>query len=157
MQNKAFTRTFILFVAQGAFAGKVPVAPGTAGSFVGILFYLFLKERSPFWYGVACAVVIVVGTWAAGRAEVILDKKDHPSIVIDEIAGMLISLFLVSSGWAFIAGGFFLFRFFDIAKPRPIYRLQELPGGVGVMADDIAAGICANLALQLAAIIIGRT
>ena len=155
-QRGTLTRTFILFIAQGAFAGRVPAAPGTAGSLVGVLLFLVLRDLPPLGYGIATAAVIAAGTWAAGRAEDLLGRKDHPSIVIDEIAGMLLSLFLVPSGWAYLAGGFVLFRFFDIAKPWPISRIQEIPGGAGVMADDILAGIFTNGVLQLLAIIIAQ-
>jgi phosphatidylglycerophosphatase A len=157
MQKEAVHTSLVLFIAQGAYAGRVPAAPGTAGTAIGVLLYLFLKDLALPWYGAVCAMVIVAGTWAAGRAEVILGSKDHQSIVIDEIAGFLVSMFLVPTLWGYIAAGFALFRFFDIVKPWPIRRFQDLTGGTGVMADDLAAGIFANLVLQLVSIIAGRT
>jgi phosphatidylglycerophosphatase A len=143
-------KAVILFIAQGVYSGKSPFAPGTAGTVVGVLLYLLVKGLGPAWYLAAAAAVIVIGTWTAGRAEVLLGHKDGPSIVIDEIAGYLVAMFLVPSGWGFIVTGFFLFRFFDIAKPWPLKRLQDLHGGLGVMLDDIGAGIYTNAVLQVA-------
>ncbi len=152
-KNK-IAKIVILFIAEGAYSGRSPFAPGTAGTVVGVLLYLLVKGLAPAWYLAAAAAVIVTGIWTAGRAEVLLGKKDAQSIVIDEIAGYLVAMFLVSSGWGFIAAGFLLFRFFDIVKPWPLKRLQDLHGGVGVMLDDIGAGIYTNIVLQLAAVLL---
>jgi phosphatidylglycerophosphatase A len=149
MHKNAFMRSAVLFIAQGAYAGRAPVAPGTAGSCVGLFLFHFLRDLPGVWYGAALAGVIIAGAWAAGRAEAILGRKDHPSIVIDEIAGLLVSLFLVPAGWGYVAAGFVLFRFFDIVKPWPIGRLQHLSGGAGVMADDLLAGVFTNAVLQV--------
>ncbi|HTG01049.1 MAG TPA: phosphatidylglycerophosphatase A [Nitrospirota bacterium] len=145
--NRA-SRAVILFIAQGAYSGKFPIAPGTAGTLVGIIFYLGIKEFSLLFYSIACTVVLLLGTWSAGRAEDLLGCKDCPSIVIDEIAGYLISLFLIPFSWTAVAAAFFLFRFFDIVKPWPLHDLQSIKGGPGVMLDDIGAGIYTNLILQ---------
>ncbi len=142
-------KTVILFIAQGAYSGRSPFAPGSAGTVVGVLLYLLMKELGAAWYLTAAGAVIVIGIWTAGRAEVLLGKKDAQSIVIDEIAGYLVAMFLVPPGWGFIVAGFLLFRFFDIAKPWPLKRLQGLHGGAGVMLDDIGAGIYANIFLQI--------
>ncbi len=149
-------KTIILFIAQGAFSGKSPVAPGTAGTLVGVLLFLLMKGLAPAWYAVATAAVIAAGTWAAGRAEEILGRKDDPSIVIDEVAGYLLALFLVPASWGFVAAGFVLFRIFDIAKPWPLKQIQALPGSMGVMLDDIGAGIYTNVVLQIAWFLFGR-
>lgn len=145
------SRAVILFIAQGAYSGKSPFAPGTAGTLVGILLFLGVRNLYPISYGLVCVLLCAVGTWAAGEAEEILGRKDHPSIVIDEIAGFLISLFLVPPAWGFVVSGFFLFRFFDVVKPWPLFRLQDIPGGMGIMLDDIGAGIYTNIVLQIAA------
>jgi phosphatidylglycerophosphatase A len=147
-------KAVILFVAEGAWSGKSPIAPGTAGTVVGVLLYLAVNGFAPAWYPAITAAVIVIGTWTAGRAEVLLGRKDSPSIVIDEIAGYLIAMFLVPSGRGFVAAGFFLFRLFDIVKPWPLKRLQDLHGGPGVMLDDVGAGIYANIVLQIAAVLL---
>jgi phosphatidylglycerophosphatase A len=143
------TRTITLFISQGACSGRFPVAPGTAGTLVGVLLYWCMKDLLPVWYGALLLLIILIGTWAAGGAEVLLGRKDSPSIVIDEIAGYLTAMFLVPTGWLFIVAGFLLFRVFDIMKPYPLKRLEKAPGGLGVMLDDIGAGIYTNLVLQV--------
>ena len=150
------TRTIILFISQGAFSGRFPVAPGTAGTLVGVILYWWMKGLSPIGYGVLLLLIILIGTWAADRAEVLLGGKDHSSIVIDEIAGYLVAMFLAPVGLWYAAAGFFLFRFFDILKPFPLRRFEEIPGGVGVMLDDLGAGIYTNLMLQAAVLLFSR-
>ena len=150
------TRTITLFISQGAFSGRFPVAPGTAGTLVGVLLYWCMKGLPPAWYGALLLLIILIGTWAADRSEVLLGRKDSPTIVIDEIAGYLVALFLVPVGWGFVAAGFILFRFFDIAKPWPLKRFEKLHGGFGVMLDDIGAGVYTNVLLQSAAFFIVR-
>lgn len=141
--------SIVLFIAQGAYSGRAPIAPGTAGTLVGILLYLLVRDLGALWYGAMCAVVIMIGTWAAGQAERIFGAKDHSSIVIDEIAGYLVAMLLVPGTWQYIAAAFFLFRAFDIVKPFPLRRLEHLPGGIGVMLDDIGAGVYTNIVLQV--------
>lgn len=146
----------ILFIAEGAYSGKSPFAPGTAGTIVGVLLYWGLKNVSPYHYIALTCLLCIVGTWAAGRAEVLLAKRDSPSIVIDEIAGYLISMFMVPGGWRYIIAGFFLFRMFDVLKPWPLYDLQNVHGGIGVMLDDIGAGVYTNILLQIVIYFINR-
>jgi phosphatidylglycerophosphatase A len=146
----------ILFIAEGAYSGKSPFAPGTAGTLVGVLLYWGLKNVSPYHYIALTCLLCIVGTWAAGRAEVLLAKRDSPSIVIDEIAGYLISMFMVPSVWRYIIAGFFLFRIFDVLKPWPLYDLQNVRGGIGVMLDDIGAGVYTNILLQIVIYFINR-
>jgi phosphatidylglycerophosphatase A len=145
------SRAVILFISQGAYAGRFPLAPGTAGTFVGLILFLVMQDLAPVHYLALSILIILVGTWTAGRAEIILGHTDSPSIVIDEVAGYLVSMFMVPSGWLFVVSGFLLFRAFDIIKPWPLRRLQELHGGPGVMLDDIGAGIYSNILLQIAA------
>ena len=144
------TKQIILFVAQGAYSGKAPFAPGTAGTLVGVLLYLVVRDLATMYYILLTCLVCIVGTWASGRAEIILDSTDSPSIVIDEITGFLVAMFMVPPSWGFIVSGFILFRVLDIVKPWPLKRLQDLHGGLGVMLDDVGAGIYTNLILQAA-------
>jgi len=146
----------ILFIAQGAYAGRSPVAPGTAGTLVGVLLQLGIKNSSPVICLLLIILVCIVGTWSAGRAEIMLGKKDSPSIVIDEIAGFLVAMFMVPSGWGYLAAGFVLFRLLDVTKPWPLDGLQSVHGGLGIMIDDIGAGVYTNILLQLAAFIFAR-
>jgi phosphatidylglycerophosphatase A len=140
----------ILFIAQGAYSGRAPVAPGTAGTAAGVLLYLALQDLGALRYGIACLAVIALGVGAAGRADQLFGTKDNRTIVIDEIAGYLVSMLLVPATWQYVTAAFFLFRAFDIFKPFPLRRLEGLPGGWGVMLDDIGAGVYTNIVLQIA-------
>lgn len=147
-------RAVILFIAQGAWSGKAPVAPGTAGTLVGVLLYRGIQDLPWPSYAVLCVLLCALGVWAAGRAEQLLGCTDCPSIVIDEIAGYLVSLFLVPVDLYTIIAAFLLFRFFDIVKPWPLDDLQKIKGGLGVMLDDIGAGVYTNVALQLSLLLL---
>jgi phosphatidylglycerophosphatase A len=141
-------RTFVPIALATAFgAGYMPKAPGTWGSAVGLLVW-FLLPASTWAQLSAIALVVVAGSWSAGMAERHFGRHDPGQVVIDEVAGMLITLFLNPAGWFSAAGGFLLFRAADILKPFPARRLERLPGGFGIMADDVMAGIYANLALR---------
>jgi phosphatidylglycerophosphatase A len=141
-----------LFIAQGAYSGRAPIAPGTAGTVVGILLYLLIKDLGAFGYGAVCAAVIAIGTWAAGCVDRMYGTKDNSTIVIDEIAGYLIALFFIPFSWGNVAAGFLIFRAFDIVKPWPLRRFERIPGGPGVMLDDLGAGVYTNAVLQIAAL-----
>jgi phosphatidylglycerophosphatase A len=150
MNNNA-AKAFILFIAQGAFSGRFPIAPGTAGTAVGVLLYLLINGLPLTAYLLVCALVAGIGTWAAEEAEKLLGKKDSPSIVIDEIAGYVLAMVMIPPTWGLVIVGFFLFRFFDILKPWPLRRLEKMRGGAGIMLDDIGAAIYANIVLQIIA------
>jgi len=143
-----------VFIAQGAYSGLAPIAPGTAGTVVGVLLYLLIKDFGTQAYGAVCVAVIVIGTWAAGHVDRLFGAKDDSTIVIDEIAGFFVSLFLIPFSWGNVAAGFFLFRAFDIVKPWPLRRLERIPGGLGVMLDDVGAGIYTNIVLQVAGLVL---
>jgi phosphatidylglycerophosphatase A len=142
-------RIFILALATGGGSGYSPVASGTVGSLVGLALWVPLVGLSPLAYAVACAAVAGVGIWAAGRAEQILGSHDDGRITIDEVAGMLVSLAWLPARPEVAGVGFLLFRIFDIWKPFPARAAERLPGGLGVMADDLVAGAYANLGGQL--------
>lgn len=128
----------------------MPFAPGTAGTMVGIPVYLLLSRLSWLTYLISVLVFSAAAVYISGKAEKILNAKDPSSIVIDEIAGLQFAMFLVSPGAPHILYGFLLFRLFDITKPFPIRICEEkFPGGCGVVADDIVAGIYANMVLLL--------
>ena len=130
--------------------GYLPLAPGTFGSVVGIGVFLLLK--SLVFQVVGVVVVTVVGIWAASRTEQILRQKDPGKVVVDEVAGQMIALLPLSvfaSGKVWIIVSFILFRLFDIFKPYPARRFERLPGGLGIMADDLVAGFYAALGTTL--------
>jgi phosphatidylglycerophosphatase A len=149
--------------------GYIPLAPGTWGSLVAVVFYLILHRawfpqtdvspevyvRSFLLIQLAIIVVVtIVGTWAASQTERISGRKDPGKVVIDEVAGQLIALMAVPAGWWIglpvpVIVGFILFRFFDIVKPYPANKLERIPGGLGIMADDLVAGLYAYLGVML--------
>jgi phosphatidylglycerophosphatase A len=101
-------------------------------------------------YGILTIGILLLGVWLSARVEAIRGEKDSSVIVIDEIAGFLVTMFGLPFHWVTVFAGFLLFRLFDIAKPFPIRKIdQSLPGGWGVMLDDILAGVYANLGLRL--------
>jgi len=120
-------------------AGYAPVASGTVGSFVTVV-VIWLLPLTPLRIAVALVVVILVGIWAGSRVERVLGKKDPGVIVIDEVAGMLLSVILLPRTIPVLITAFLLFRLFDIWKPFPARESQALTGGVGVMVDDLIAG-----------------
>ena len=146
-------RIFVLAVATGAGSGYAPFASGTAGSAVGLALWWGLAAAgaasSPALYALVCAGVSALGIWAAGRAERIFARHDDGRITIDEVAGMLVSLAWLPARPEVAGVGFVLFRLFDIWKPFPARSAERLPGGLGVMADDLVAGAYANLGGQL--------
>ena len=130
-------------------AGYVPFAPGTFASLEAALLYAFIGRRlAPLPYGLLLAALFLAGTAAADTFARILKQKDPRPVVIDEVVGQGIALFLAPPGWGWIAVGFVLFRVFDVLKPWPIRNLERLPGGWGIMADDVLAGVASALVLQ---------
>ena len=128
--------------------GYVPVAPGTWGSAAG-LFVWWLLPASPVVQGIAIAAIFAAGSWGGTVAERHFGRRDPSQVVIDEVMGMLVTLWFNRVGWTGALTGFILFRVFDVIKPYPANRLEQLHGGVGVMADDAMAAVYANLALRL--------
>jgi len=142
-------RKLVLFIATGAGSGYAPIASGTFGSAVGLILYGLLVCVSPLAMLVGTVVLIPIGVWAADRAEKLFGREDDGRIVIDEIAGMLISLAFLPVGLEVALVGFFVFRLFDIVKPPPVRQMESLHGGFGVMFDDVLAGVYANLVGQV--------
>jgi phosphatidylglycerophosphatase A len=126
----------------------VPIAPGTFGSAMGLLLWAALPPTT-LVHATAIIVLFVAGSWSGSVAERHFGRTDPGEVVIDEVMGMLITLFLNPVGWIGAIGAFFLFRVADVIKPYPANRLERLHGGVGVMADDGMAAIYANLALRV--------
>ena len=127
--------------------GYAPIAPGTVGSAAGLVVW-WLLPASPVVQIVAIVAIFVAGSWSGNVAERHFARSDPGQVVIDEVMGMLITLFLNPVGWMGAFAGFLLFRVFDVIKPYPANRLEQLHGGVGVMADDAMAAVYANLVLR---------
>ena len=138
-----------LAVATSLGVGYVPVASGTFGSAAGLVLWAVLPSTLVV-QATAIVVLFVVGSWSGSVAERHFGRTDPGEVVVDEVMGMLLTLFLTGVGWTGAVAGFFLFRIFDIVKPFPARRLEHLPGGLGVMADDAMAAIYANIALSVA-------
>jgi phosphatidylglycerophosphatase A len=136
-----------LAVSTALGVGYAPVAPGTFGSLAGLLVW-WLLPASTAVQAIAIVVLFGAGAWSGGVAERYFGRRDPGHVVVDEVMGMLITLFLNPVGWTGALLGFVLFRLCDVVKPYPSNRLEALPGGVGVMADDGMAAVYANLALR---------
>jgi phosphatidylglycerophosphatase A len=131
------------------YLGYLPLAPGTlGGSLFGVVIYLLVVKYRAL-YAVTLGLLLIAAVWSAGAAEVIFNKRDDQRIVIDETLGFLIAVFLLPQTILYITLAFGLFRLFDIFKPLGIKKLQDLRGGWGVVADDVAAGLLANIILQI--------
>jgi len=135
------------FISTGGYSGYARIVPGTVGSLVGLLLYL-PAIPSPIGARIAATVaVFFLGVFASSRVAAIWRIKDPHPIVIDEIVGMWISLMFVPPTVLNVVSAFVLFRLFDIVKPFPARQAEELPGGWGIMVDDVIAGIYAGLLL----------
>ena len=135
-------RKIAFFIWTAGFAGLVPVAPGTAGSVVGLVLLMLVRAGGNDWLeALVLVTVVAIGTWSAGVAERHYLREDPGEVVIDEVAGMMLTLLWLPSGWIPFLIGFLAFRFFDIVKPFPARLAERMPGGWGVMADDLVAGL----------------
>ena len=140
-----------VFIATVGYCGYFPFAPGTVGSAAGLLFYLVVWWSGSPVFEVALIVgLFAAGVWAGTTAERYFGGVDPGPIVVDEVVGMLITLaFIPGLGWSGALVGFLLFRIFDVIKPFPAARFEQLHGGLGVMADDAMAAVYANLSLRV--------
>jgi phosphatidylglycerophosphatase A len=138
-----FARVIAVFFG----CGLSPVMPGTVGTIGGVVLYYFIHSHS--FYLTILLSILVMGTWSAGYISSERGKEDPQEIVIDEVAGYLITMLFVPFSWLAMVLGFILFRFFDILKPGPVSYVERAPRGYGIMLDDILAGVFANIVLQV--------
>ncbi|MBC2714497.1 MAG: phosphatidylglycerophosphatase A [Desulfobacteraceae bacterium] len=137
-------------LATGGYIGLIPFAPGTFGSVLGIPFYYFMSSLPLLPAFSLLVAFILFSVWVAGKGERSLKAKDPGCIVIDEIAGMGVTFFAIPFNIYLAIIGFIVFRFFDILKPFPVNYLEKrFTGGLGVVIDDVAAGIMSNIVLQI--------
>lgn len=142
----------IHFLAFGLGSGAAPWAPGTFGTLAAVIPYFWFQQLSLPWYLVMLAVTTVIGIWLCDRTSKDIGVKDHGGIVWDEFVGFWVTMTLAPAGILWIVYGFVLFRIFDILKPWPIkWADQKVSGGLGVMLDDIIAGVMAAAILQITA------
>ena len=152
-------RSLSIWIATGLGTGYSPLAPGTAGSALGLALVLAFRQipLNPLWLGVSLAafagLLFLVGVWSAGKAEKVFGCVDPGQVVIDEVAGQIITFVATPRvPWKGLLAGFILFRLFDIVKPFPARRAERFPGGWGIMIDDVMAGLYSLIAL----VILGR-
>ncbi len=131
------------------FIGYLPLMPGTFGSLAGLVIGVSLSSNRLFYLAFTF-IALAAGLLLGSRMEKLSGRKDPPQVVIDEVAGMLISMAFIPLTPLALFWAFFLFRAFDTIKPFPVNRLQHLEGGAGIMLDDVIAGLYANLVLQVA-------
>ncbi|PVZ72552.1 phosphatidylglycerophosphatase A family protein [Pelagibaculum spongiae] len=138
------------FLAFGFGSGAAPVAPGTFGTLAAVPLFLLMSPLSLWAYAVITLLICLVGVWICGKTSSDIGVHDHGGIVWDEFAGYLITMFALPFSWQSIVGGFIVFRIFDIFKPWPIKWLdQKVHGGLGIMLDDILAGVFSCLVMHL--------
>ena len=137
-----------LALATALGAGYAPFAPGTFGSAAGLVLWWLIPASASLQF-LTIVVVFALGSWSGSVAERHFRTTDPSHVVLDEVLGMLITLFMNPVGWIGALLGFLLFRVADIIKPYPANKLEALHGGVGIMADDAMAAVYANLALRL--------
>jgi phosphatidylglycerophosphatase A len=141
----AGARSALRLIATGGGIGQLPLAPGTAGSLLGAaLCFPLLRLPWPVYLG-ATLLLTGVAVWTAGRVAAEMRRPDPPQIVIDEIAGMWFAAILLPPTLYDVAVCLLLFRLMDVVKPAPLPRLERLPGGFGIVADDVAAGLLARV------------
>jgi phosphatidylglycerophosphatase A len=134
--------------------GLIPVAQGTFGTLAGIPLAMALAHVGPMAAAYLLFFFVLLSIWTSGRSARALEKDDPAEVVIDETAGLLLTLFLLPATGFNLCLGFILFRLFDILKPFPIRRLEKVEGGAGIVLDDLLAGVYGNVCLRLVGLII---
>jgi len=150
------------FIATGGFSGYAPAAPGTAGAFVcAVLAWFILPEvtlasgAGPVWVALlSMAAFVSLAVWSAGAAEPVYGK-DASRIVIDEFAGFILAIAFLPKTLLVYVAAFLLFRVLDIVKPFPARRLESVPGGLGIVLDDVVAGVYANVLIRIMLLVRG--
>lgn len=148
------------FIGSGAYTGYAPVASGTFGTLPGMLLAIplaRLAQTTTIGYVAVVVVAIAIAIWSADRCAHIFESGDPSQVVADEIVGFFLTVaFIQPLDAKTLILGFFLFRFFDIAKTWPADAAEALPGGYGIVIDDLVAGVYANLSLRLLLVILAR-
>lgn len=138
-----------ILISSVFYLGYSPVAPGTVGTIGGVLAFYLISGFSDLFYFCFLVALIMLSVWVSEIARLALDDPDPRSIVIDEVCGFFVTMILIPPTIVNVVLGFLFFRFFDILKPPPARKSEALRGGVGIVADDVVAGIYANILLQI--------
>ncbi|MCZ6639329.1 MAG: phosphatidylglycerophosphatase A [Candidatus Dadabacteria bacterium] len=136
-------------IATVFYVGLIPIAPGTFGTIAAIPLFYALSFTPLYLYLAITVLIILISVWASGVAEEIFGKTDPGEVVADEVCGYLVTMILVPLTLGNIFFGFLLFRLFDIAKPYPIRKFERLPGGWGIVMDDVMAGVYSCITLHI--------
>ena len=136
-------------VATGLGVGKLPMMPGTFGSILGTLVFLLIPTDSLLIRSIILVIILIAGAYSSFMIEMVTGKQDNQIIVIDEIAGIWLTLTIIPGGIWFSLAGLLLFRLFDIWKPYPIKKLEKVKYGYGVMLDDLLAGLYAGVLILI--------
>jgi phosphatidylglycerophosphatase A len=154
-------RGLAVWIATSGGVGFFPIWPGTVGAAVGLVVVVVLQHLPLNRTGLGAVVSLVaagifaLGIWAAGRAENFFGRRDPSQVVIDEVVGQMVTLLArPDASWKFLLLGFALFRFFDVVKPFPAGRAEHLPGGWGIMTDDVVAGIYSMIGLSVMGLVL---
>jgi len=139
------TRLFSTFF----YVGDIPIAPGSMASIVGVFIYIIF-HKAIILYCILLGAIAVVGFKVSGPMEKLMKEKDPSCVVIDEVCGVMIAFLFLPLKWPVMITAFFLFRAFDMFKLYPVNKFEDLEGGVGIMMDDVVAGIYTNIVMQIA-------
>lgn len=142
-------RGLIIFLSTGAFLGYFPIIPGTVGTLGGIFIYLTLAGFPFFIKLLTNITLVILSFWLAEEAERLFKEQDSPKIVVDEMVGYQMTMFLIPNSWVPIFEGFIIFRILDILKPFPSNKVNRWKGGLGVVLDDLISGLYSNILLQI--------
>lgn len=145
-----FRERVVIFLSSGLGLGNLPFAPGSFGALLGVAIGYALAGGGFLSASLAVLAVVLASVWVAGRAERLLGRKDDRRIVIDEVAGMLVAVAGLPADAVNLVLGFLLFRLLDVVKPFPARLVEvKLPGGWGIVLDDVVAGVYSNLCLRI--------
>ena len=154
-KNAGVLDKFALILSSWFGVAMMPVVPGTFGTLAALPFAIVIAHLSPVAGAYALFFFILLAIWVSERSARTLAKEDPAEVVIDEVVGLLITLFLLPATGFNLCLGFVLFRVFDILKPYPIRKLEKLGGGAGIVLDDLLAGVYGNVCLRLIALVLG--
>jgi phosphatidylglycerophosphatase A len=148
---------FILLLSSWFGVGRLPLAPGTWGTLGAVPLVLIISYFGPIPAVISLAVIILLAVLTSDISQKLLGKDDPPEVVIDEVAGYFVAVFLLPFSWRSFILGFLLFRIFDILKPFPIRTIhKKVKGGIGICLDDIVAGVYANVCIRLIMLLMGN-
>jgi len=147
-RKTGFSGKAALILATWFGSGLMPVTPGTFGTLAAIPFVMLLGYVGGWYNGLGLIIITTVAIWTSQRSHDLLGRADPSEVVIDEVAGFSVTMFLLPLSWESVGLGCILFRFFDIIKPWPVRKAEGLKGGWGIVLDDLLAGIYAHLILR---------